>query len=570
MKGDKLSGINNRRTTTKSGKLHHDTRSSSPQTDAHHDQNTDTRAKQPAVKHRQNVASQRRVSTVNRTFTPSRAAQGSTLSNNALADKLFTPRKQIALFTRSDKSYLFHKTNTASKYNHQMHTGNMSKHMSQVKPAAMTSSYNRQGYLSPGGVSYSRNACSPRIPSISSRSMSAVNSIGTPSRCFSTTNTTNMFPRRGLPAEHSTQAPSKDAPNVNKTETQSVEKGNAFAGLVLNKYSVSNMNESQFKRVSASVFSESRTDTSPRNMSAIPKFDEEHNWYPQVVKVNASPSVIVPVEEKIDGLSRGAWGLHSIGTILGGVANENNRDTPESDILKITHIYTPPRKVTEHEKSESPFRDVSQVERPNYPAADTSRKNGSLCARTDSPSYNEQPTTDRTDISSRASPLMMGSGVMNKTNDVEKLELHLSETDFSSLLTKKRGGTSNMFCVAGSTYPHEHKDNNVSPRSVKAALPKTYITRSGSLFLYSDSNIMKDIHDISSSTSSSTRTFEMHGYTMPTRTLVPHSYPSWGKLVKKSSSAQENRATGNKIYIIYMNTNNLFSSKHFMTMCIAV
>ena len=79
------------------------------------------------------------------------------------------------------------------------------------------------------------------------------------------------------------------------------------------------------------------------------------------------------------------------------------------------------------------------------------------------------------------SSLTLGTGKVKLYDNIDKLELHLNTMDYSSLITQRLRPSDSFSVIQECTRPTKY-----------TKLPKTFVTKSGSLFLYSDSKIMKE------------------------------------------------------------------------------
>ncbi|WAR20824.1 hypothetical protein MAR_014798 [Mya arenaria] len=151
---------------------------------------------------------------------------------------------------------------------------------------------------------------------------------------------------------------------------------------------------------------------------------------------------------------------------------------------------------------------------------------------------------ERPDTASRSSPMMVGSARLNRNKVTERLELHLDLEDFTTLATLRARPSRDMYTVT--KYTDTGSGTNVTktahtPRTIEVNLPKTYLTRCGSLMLYSDSRAMKDGTSRGAATPWNQRgtlngSFKLEGHGMTPQSSVAESYPQWGKLIHTKHS----------------------------------
>ncbi|KAL4233007.1 hypothetical protein ACF0H5_007693 [Mactra antiquata] len=158
--------------------------------------------------------------------------------------------------------------------------------------------------------------------------------------------------------------------------------------------------------------------------------------------------------------------------------------------------------------------------------------------------------------SPRGSRLMLGSGKVKRTDNVENVELHLDNEEYLNLVDNTADDTKLddiyksydlTFRGRGSETPFTSCSKRTFP------LPKTYMTRSGSLLLYSDNKVMTSQKTRNINQDDTEHEIEVTGQRVSPR----QSYPVWGKHIqqKKTSSSTEPRTNqvhtkrGQKSYI---------------------
>jgi hypothetical protein len=197
----------------------------------------------------------------------------------------------------------------------------------------------------------------------------------------------------------------------------------------------------------------------------------------------------------------------------------------EEEVVKGNRIAIPLVNTSTFDDILTPIKEI-QTEQSNTTKTDCSiyPENGLL--------MNSPRCVDRSNILSRGSNLMLGSGRIRKSNDTETLELHIDDSEFSELQEQI---TSHVVSVtigtsAANTPACTLKEGKMSPRPLEVILPKTYITKSGSLLLYSNSKLMK-----STDTQNDEKEMKVKGKKLSPRTLVPQAYPYWGKHVNRGT-----------------------------------
>lgn len=160
-----------------------------------------------------------------------------------------------------------------------------------------------------------------------------------------------------------------------------------------------------------------------------------------------------------------------------------------------------------------------------------------------------------------SSPLLIGSGIIRKTKCSERLELRLNFNDLEHITTHNE---THVFYV-------EHDEDTVvttvkperSPRAQVTALPKTYMTRSGSLLLFSENKIA-DEKNLRKENGRPSKDMAIHGHPMKLRPAIEESYPYWGRLINndrsRTNSSQDRQSkqclsiNSNVQYIMYCKT----------------
>ncbi|XP_045188126.2 uncharacterized protein LOC123546003 [Mercenaria mercenaria] len=191
----------------------------------------------------------------------------------------------------------------------------------------------------------------------------------------------------------------------------------------------------------------------------------------------------------------------------------------------------------------SPSADTSIIDETHSPIRETQEKqghvtNGERNIYFGHDSLHSPRCIDRTNLLSRGSSLMLGSGRVTKYNDTETLQLHFDNDDYSNLLDNRMSHVRSVTITTHTinTPNNALKETKLSPRPVEVSLPKTFITKSGSLLLYSDNKVIKDkIRQSQQNSKSDEDNIQVKGRKMSPRTLVPQAYPYWGKHVKKES-----------------------------------
>jgi len=140
---------------------------------------------------------------------------------------------------------------------------------------------------------------------------------------------------------------------------------------------------------------------------------------------------------------------------------------------------------------------------------------------------------DRPETACRASPLMVGEGRTRTQGIAKHIDLHLEPTEISVLITHRAKSAQSMFrtasaqvssCATGST------NHVTSPRAVEVNLPKTYVTRSGSLMIYSDSKAVG--RDVKSDV------FRVHGHAVTSRLQEGSSLRNMRRLFTKKQASE--------------------------------
>lgn len=224
----------------------------------------------------------------------------------------------------------------------------------------------------------------------------------------------------------------------------------------------------------------------------------------------------------------------------------------EEEIVKGNRIAIPPVETATFEDIITPIKEMQvQENNPGKPADSNIHPEKDL-------SVKSPRNVDRGNLFSRGSSLMLGSGKVRKSNDTETLELHIAESEFSSVQEQV---ASHVVSVTigdskANTPPGRLKESKLSPRPFEVVLPKTFITKSGSLLLYSDSELMKSADNCNrESGQQDKKEIEIKGHKVSPRTLVPQAYPYWGKLVNrraqsKNTNTRINTGTCSSIFIL--------------------
>lgn len=278
-----------------------------------------------------------------------------------------------------------------------------------------------------------------------------------------------------------------------------------------------------------------RTDASSRSSSAIYNKGSPSRSYSAGFRTTTSP--------------KSNFGLFSINTLSGSSSSIRRSNTPsrkmvkfkkdeknkelsrqascDQEIIEGKGIEIKANKYLESLISEEMTKDNEKI------------KKIEVFIRPSAPLPEDLPETNRAELQSRGSSLMLGSGKTRRQNDTETLEIHFNKKDYSNLVTKS---SPEMYCITGNlNSDNAQNEGKQSPRHVEVQLPKTYITKSGSLFLYSDGTVMKDKQrERSENSQGSGQSIEILGHKMSPRTLVPQAYPYWGKLIKTKTGDKRN------------------------------
>ncbi|KAH3789744.1 uncharacterized protein LOC127842786 [Dreissena polymorpha] len=137
---------------------------------------------------------------------------------------------------------------------------------------------------------------------------------------------------------------------------------------------------------------------------------------------------------------------------------------------------------------------------------------------------------------SRGSRLMIGSGKIRKSNASEKLELHIDNSDYLALLNQQSAVSTaeSMYKVTDNLPEKDPPGTPIkvpSPRAIVAPLPKTFVTRAGSLMLFSDSRVVKSQRSAKSDNTAGVA-LKLQGQRLKPRAIAPQAYSQWGKLVR--------------------------------------
>lgn len=129
-----------------------------------------------------------------------------------------------------------------------------------------------------------------------------------------------------------------------------------------------------------------------------------------------------------------------------------------------------------------------------------------------------------------SSPLLKGSGLATTSTTTKKIELYLNLNDLTHIITHK--SQQQVYNPS----PTETKDKTENVSSSLAVPPKTYMTRSGSLLLFSENRVLED-RPTSPRGFASTASMGIHGHGLSARSAVPR----WGRFLKRDTGMLEIR-----------------------------
>ena len=151
-------------------------------------------------------------------------------------------------------------------------------------------------------------------------------------------------------------------------------------------------------------------------------------------------------------------------------------------------------------------------------------------------------------ISRNISTLTLGTGKVSKLDSAETVELHFNHKDYDNLIaTRTRPKV--LFALNQSIGEKETKEAKATPRrkisKFEVSLPKTYLTRQGSMVLYSDRNAMRDKHHQSPSTDESSE-LDVTGQSIE-RPNTSASNSQWIQLVGRQKCPPRSAWSSNSI-----------------------